>query len=158
MDNHHLLEHAKRELALWRQPRVQWQFEVSSLAQELLARWAKSGAMREILLTTCRVVEVLLQDGLLTPLQGTEEEWGEPFAEDTEGRPIRQNRRWASVFTDGQKSWDTNMFQYVQPDGVTYIDPVRAAVENPITFPYTPTTRRIDVDRNGNAAWRPGRG
>jgi len=75
----------------------------------------------------------------LSPLRGTEDEWGEPFSKDG----ARQNKRCSRVFMDGDGSaYDIAGKVFREPSGVCYTNRDSRVS---ITFPYIPKTEIVDV-------------
>lgn len=80
-----------------------------------------------------------------SPLTGDESEWGEVFSSDG----TRQNRRCSHVFRrfDGT-AYDINGRIFEDPNGSRWSG-FTSRVE--VTFPYTPSTEIVMVDREGNS-------
>jgi hypothetical protein len=99
-----------------------------------------SQSMQEVCM---EVLNQLVHGWPLTPLLGTDDEWGWNEAKD-----LAQNKRYHWVFKnpDG-KVWDTNSLWFQRPDGLRYLDASRF---EGVVFPYTPTTRTISVDEFGD--------
>ena len=75
----------------------------------------------------------------LTPLTGSEDEWGEPFSEDG----MRQNKRCSHVFMDADgTAYDSSGKIFREPSGSC---DQASDSRVPVTFPYTPTTEYVDV-------------
>lgn len=83
----------------------------------------------------------------LTPLQGTDDEWGQI---DASPDMKWQNKRCFHVFKreDGT-AWDGDAVIFRDPDGHTYTS---GKSRKDITFPYDPVASReyVDVDAEGN--------
>lgn len=75
----------------------------------------------------------------LLPLQGTDEEWGEPYGSDG----TRQNKRCSNVFMDKDgQAYDIYGKVFRDPSGATYTD---GDSRVPVTFPYVPKSEMVDV-------------
>ena len=81
----------------------------------------------------------------LSPLQGTEDEWSD-LIDSYDGS--RQNKRCSRVFMskDGQ-GYDIRGKIFREPDGVCYTSKDSTV---PVTFPYTPKTKYIDVPKQAD--------
>ena len=74
----------------------------------------------------------------LTPLNGTEDEWGE--VEDG----LLQNKRYSRVFKKDDQAYDIDGRVFRDPDGACYTNKdSRVDIE----FPYTPKTEYVDVPK-----------
>lgn len=77
----------------------------------------------------------------LVPLSGNDDEWMEV------GEGMWQNKRAATVFkaADG-KAYDLDAVVYREPSGATF---TKGGERHYIEFPYTPTTKYINLDEQG---------
>jgi hypothetical protein len=81
----------------------------------------------------------LMTTNILTPLQGTDDEFVEVGEQD--GKPLFQNKRRSSVFKCGNDVYDIDggpVFE--DKNGCTFTN--RHSVLHNITFPYTPVSKR----------------
>jgi hypothetical protein len=88
---------------------------------------------------TTSLVEKLLRYEPLTPLTGEDDEWNEV------GVGVWQNKRSFSVFKENGVAYDSGAVVVRDPHGSTW----QARSRDPITFPYVPTHRVIDIDAHG---------
>jgi len=82
----------------------------------------------------------------LTPLSGDDDEWND--VSDIGGRnggELLQNKRHSSVFKDDGVCYDIDAVTVRDPHGGTW----GARSRDPITFPYTPTNRVVEIDLHG---------
>jgi hypothetical protein len=77
----------------------------------------------------------------LSPLTGNDDEW----VEVSDG--VFQNRRASHVFKENGQAYDINGQVFVEPNGAAYTGP-RSRVG--VTFPYTPKTEYVKVDKDGH--------
>lgn len=76
------------------------------------------------------------------PLTGEEHEWSEPWGDDG----IQQNLRCSHVFRSPERgAYDINGKVFREPDGSTWTS--RASCV-PVTFPYTPSSQIVDVEKD----------
>jgi hypothetical protein len=135
----HLLEHAEREFAA-----LNW----DKTGNEL------NGWMKESVLSLLRVFSEQGHSGFsaphcielfsklasfqpLGPLTGNDSEWNEVASE------LFQNNRCSHVFKDQDGTYDINGIVFREPNGCCYTSSKSAT---PVTFPYTPTTKYVDVE------------
>ncbi len=78
----------------------------------------------------------------LSPLQGTEDEWKEPYSYDG----TRQNKRCSHVFMDANgRAYDIEGKIFREPSGICYTS--GGSVVD-ITFPYIPKKEYVNVPEN----------
>lgn len=111
---------------------------------DIARRFADMGHSGSSAPYTIAMLEKLLMYRPLTPLTGADDEWTEVSSEPD----IRwQNKRCPTVFkqADGT-AYDIEAVVHRAPDGWC-----RSEGRTPITFPYTPATKYVDVDAHGNS-------
>lgn len=84
------------------------------------------------------IFEKLARFEPLTPLTGEDDEWNEV------GSGMFQNRRCSHVFKEDGEAYDSMGRVFREPDGVCYTS-IDSHV--PVTFPYTPKTEYVDVEK-----------
>lgn len=140
-----IVEHARRELLRYSMGNpVPWQNGMAHTVMGLVTQLAEAELGAEMQIHAVDLLRELVAGWVITPLTGGPDEWGDPIAE---GSPVRQNIRYPWVFTDGERSWDTNAVWYENPKGERYMLGGEIA---DIVFPYTPTTRTVLVDEDGH--------
>lgn len=139
-----LVAHAKREMQIaWPVPE-EMQGEMQQCILDVIAVFSAQGHSGFSAGYANACIKPLLNFGLLTPLNGDDTEWCEPF--DFDG--TQQNKRHSAVFrqADGQAYYlEGKVFR--EPSGVCYtsIDSRVFITE----WPYMPTTDYVDVPAQG---------
>ncbi len=92
--------------------------------------------------TAAELLSLLIKGAILSPLQGTEEEW-ELLSKEGEA-DVWRNRRMRTVMrTDDMRCFDTRGKVFITLDGEEEIHGTESCVQ--ITFPYTPYTEYIHM-------------
>lgn len=117
---------------------------------DALARLKLSGGIAP---TVLRIFEKLAKYDLLSPLTGEDDEWL-PIEEGTlsygptigKVGMLYQNKRASHVFKHCDYAYDLNGIIFTEPSGTCYTS---NESQIPVTFPYTPAPKYINVDNDG---------
>ncbi len=82
----------------------------------------------------------------LSPLTGEDDEWTDVSGPGEPPGSHLQNKRCSRIFKVNGQAVDLEALVFKRPDGVVFTD---HRSRRPITFPYTPRTRTVDVDEAG---------
>lgn len=141
-----LIEHMEKEfqIAGWKDgPVDEMQELVMSNVRDLIIIFSEQGHSGMSANYVRNLFNTIANYGIIKPLTGEDDEW----SEDIDGKGTYQNKRASHVFKKNGKAYDINGKVFTGPDGCSYTNK-DSFVD--ITFPYTPTTKYINVNENGD--------
>lgn len=139
-----LTKHAEYELSLLGGKDCEMQQAINKNILEIVKIFSEEGHSGFSANYATNIINKLLRFEPITPLTGDESEWGEDF----DGDGTRQNKRCSHVFIDKDgKAYDINGRVFVEPDGCSYTNKDSSVY---ITFPYTPKTEYINVEKGND--------
>ena len=139
-----LIKYAKRELELANAGGTLYGKDLSNAVMALIELFSSQGHSGVSAPTTISLFSTLAKFEPLSPLTGRDDEWN-LVAESPEGK-VYQNNRCSTVFKTGDNVYNIEGKVFRDEKGLCYTSRDSRV---PVTFPYTPTTVIVDVDKNG---------